>query len=58
MARRKAKILDVQKAEHSLYPAFSGGGREGADSIYSCLQGDSTTVGVLFVLGVMNDSIV
>ena len=22
MARRKAKILDVQKAEHSLYPAL------------------------------------
>ncbi|HXP44417.1 MAG TPA: hypothetical protein VN833_29485 [Candidatus Acidoferrales bacterium] len=37
---------------------IAGGGREGADTIYSCLHGDSTTVGVPFVLGVMNDSIV
>jgi hypothetical protein len=37
---------------------IAGGGREGADTIYSCLHGDSMTVRVPFLLGVINDSIV
>jgi hypothetical protein len=37
---------------------IAGGGREGADTIYSCLHENSITVRVPFVLGVMNDSIV
>jgi hypothetical protein len=36
----------------------AGGGREAADTIYSCLHGGSMTTRVPFLLGVINDSIV
>jgi hypothetical protein len=58
MARRKAKILDARKTEHSFYPALQAATERVLILFILVFDGDSMTVRVPFGLGVIHDSIV
>jgi hypothetical protein len=58
MERRKAKLLDAGKAEHSFYRALQAVAERVLILFILVFMGIRLTVRVPFLLGVINDSIV